>query len=122
MERNFLLTIAYDGTLFHGWQRQPEALTVQGHLESTLSRLFKKDIVINGTSRTDAGVHAYGQRATFSMDSGIPADRLARVINNALSGREKGAFRHIPCQDREGRGKAGRLPRTVRFQREEIYI
>lgn len=98
MERNFLLTIAYDGTLFHGWQRQPEALTVQGHLESTLSRLFRKDIVINGTSRTDAGVHAYGQRATFSMETGIPADRLARVINNALSGREKGPFAISPVR------------------------
>lgn len=98
MERNFLLTIAYDGTLFHGWQRQPEAVTVQGYLESTMSRLFKKDITINGTSRTDAGVHAYGQRATFSMDSGIPADRLARVLNNALSGREKGPFGISPVR------------------------
>lgn len=90
MDRNILLTIAYDGSVFHGWQRQPGMLTVQGHLENTFSSLFGREIRIEGTSRTDAGVHALGQRATMRGDLGIPEDRLVRVLNNALCGREEG--------------------------------
>ena len=60
MDKNILLKIAYDGAGFHGWQRQPDKRTVQGHLETVLSRLFKTEILLNGTSRTDAGVHALG--------------------------------------------------------------
>ena len=84
--RNILLTVEYDGTNFHGWQRQPEARTVQGELEQVLSIVCRGPIQINGTSRTDAGVHALGQRASFSGDFGIPADRLAYAVNNILSG------------------------------------
>lgn len=90
--KNILLTIAYDGSRFHGWQRQPEEQTVQGYLEQTFSRLFKQEIRLSGTSRTDAGVHALGQRASFQSDIRIPIQRLARVMNNALCGREEGSF------------------------------
>ena len=55
MTRNILLTLEYDGTGFHGWQRQPAARTVQGELERVLSILCGCDIAVNGTSRTDAG-------------------------------------------------------------------
>ena len=68
MERNVLLTIEYDGSGFHGWQRQPEVRTVQGELERVLTRVCGVPIDINGTSRTDAGVHALGQRASFKGD------------------------------------------------------
>lgn len=98
MEKNILLTIAYDGSGFSGWQRQPDRLTVQGLLEKTLSGLFRKEITLNGTSRTDAGVHALGQRASFKADIGIPADRIARVVNNALCGHEKGSFAISPVR------------------------
>ena len=74
MERNILLTIRYDGSAFHGWQRQPDSRTVQGTLEEALSKFCGQDIKIDGTSRTDAGVHAYGQRASFKGDFGIPTD------------------------------------------------
>ena len=100
---NYLLTIAYDGSGFHGWQKQPAEKTVQGHLEQTLSRLFDRQIRLNGTSRTDAGVHALGQRASFKADLGIPTDRLARVINNALCGREEGSFALSPVRILEAR-------------------
>ncbi len=86
MTRNILLTLAYDGTGFHGWQRQPEARTVQGELEKVLSILCGCSISVNGTSRTDAGVHALGQRASFSGNFTIPAERIMIAANNLLSG------------------------------------
>lgn len=98
MKKNILLTIEYDGSSFHGWQRQPDRPTVQGHLEETLSSLLREKIVLNGTSRTDAGVHALGQRASFETSNGIPADRIAFAVNNALRGREEGAFAGSPVR------------------------
>ena len=86
MERNILLTIEYDGSGFHGWQRQPEVRTVQGELERVLSHICGMPVAINGTSRTDAGVHALGQRASFRGDFGIPTDRIALAANNLLAG------------------------------------
>lgn len=86
MKRNILLTIEYDGTDFAGWQRQPEVRTVQGTLEEALTRVCRMPVQINGTSRTDAGVHALGQRASFSGDFGIPTDRLMLALNNMLDG------------------------------------
>lgn len=98
MKKNVLLTIEYDGSVFYGWQRQPDRPTVQEHLEQTLSSLFKQRIAVNGTSRTDAGVHAYGQRASFTADINAPIERLALMINNALCRREKGAFAASPVR------------------------
>lgn len=103
MERNVLLTIAYDGSTFHGWQKQPGERTVQGYLEQTMSRLFDREILLSGTSRTDAGVHAYGQRASFKADIGIPTEKIALVVNNALCAREgsesgRGGFAKSPVR------------------------
>ncbi|MDO4860289.1 MAG: tRNA pseudouridine(38-40) synthase TruA [Bacillota bacterium] len=103
MEKNILLTIEYDGSVFHGWQRQPEALTVQGMLEEALSTVCGKPVEINGTSRTDAGVHAYGQRASFKGDFGIPTERIAYAVNNALLsdkwGEAAGAVRVLKAEN-----------------------
>lgn len=93
-----MLTIAYDGAGFSGWQRQPDKPTVQGHLEKTLSGLFKKEIVLNGCSRTDAGVHALGACASFKADIGLPVEKIPMVVNNALCGREKGPFAIAPVR------------------------
>ena len=87
MERNFLLTIEYDGSGFSGWQRQPDVRTAQGELESVLSHVMGKPIQVNGTSRTDAGVHALGQQASFSGEFGIPTDRIQTAVNNLLAGK-----------------------------------
>lgn len=81
-----MLTIKYDGSAFHGWQRQPESRTVQGTLEEALSKFCDQEIKIDGTSRTDAGVHAYGQRASFKGDFGIPTEKIKIAVNNYLSG------------------------------------
>ncbi len=86
MERNILLTIEYDGTNFSGWQRQPGIRTVQGELEKVLTRLCREPVVLSGTSRTDAGVHALGQRASFQCGPGIPAGRIPLAANNLLAG------------------------------------
>lgn len=80
------MTIEYDGTNFYGWQRQPKVRTVQGTLEDALSRVCRTPIQINGTSRTDAGVHALGQRASFRGEFGIPTERLMLAVNNMLDG------------------------------------
>lgn len=98
MGKNILLTIAYDGSRFHGWQKQPGAFTVQGHLEKTMSHLFKREILLSGTSRTDAGVHALDQKASFVTDVNVPIDKLPLVINNALCGEEDGPFAKAPVR------------------------
>lgn len=82
--KHLLLTITYDGTDFHGWQRQPGQRTVQGELERVLSILCKEEITIAGASRTDAGVHAYGQRAGFSGEFGIPVEKIALTANRLM--------------------------------------
>ena len=84
MERNILLTIEYDGGAYSGWQIQPNVPTVQGEIEKALRRTTGREIGISGTSRTDAGVHAYGQQASFKTDCAIPTDRIAFAVNNAL--------------------------------------
>ena len=98
MTKNILLTIAYDGSGFHGWQKQPGELTVQGHLEHVMSRLFKREILLSGTSRTDAGVHALDQKASFRTDISVPVDKLPLVINNALCGEERGSYAKAPVR------------------------
>ena len=85
--KNVLLTIEYDGTDFCGWQKQPNDRTVQGVLEAALSKVTGIDVRLDGTSRTDSGVHAKGQRATFSGEFGIPVDRIKQTVNNILCGR-----------------------------------
>ena len=86
-ERNILLTIEYDGSGFFGWQKQPSVRTVQGELERVLSAVCGSEVKLNGTSRTDAGVHALGQRASFKGEYGIPADRLMLASNKDSIGK-----------------------------------
>ena len=66
--RTYCLILSYDGTRYRGWQRLPNALTVQGTIEKTLSEIFDQPIEIDGSGRTDAGVHARMQVASFSAD------------------------------------------------------
>ena len=87
MEKNVLLTIEYDGTSFSGWQRQPEARTVQGTVERILTELTGEQVTVDGVSRTDAGVHARDQKVTFKTDLKIPVASLAKVMNDRLAGR-----------------------------------
>ncbi|HKS97060.1 MAG TPA: tRNA pseudouridine(38-40) synthase TruA [Terriglobia bacterium] len=85
--RNLRLVIAYDGTDFHGWQRQPNRPTVQALLETTLARLLgdaQGPVALHGSGRTDAGVHASGQVANFKTASSIPCANLLVALNDQL--------------------------------------
>ena len=83
--QQYKLTIAYDGTMYSGWQRQREPiLTVQGIVEKSLSEILNRNIGISGASRTDAGVHAWGQVAVFRADIQIPIDRFRMAVNSRL--------------------------------------
>jgi tRNA pseudouridine38-40 synthase len=82
-----LLTIAYDGSNYSGWQRQSNATTVQAVIEKALSKLFGRASVVVGASRTDAGVHAAGQRAAFRVepnDPPIPPEKIPYAVNPLL--------------------------------------
>ena len=80
----FKLTIAYDGTDFHGWQIQKNKPTIQGELISVLRRLTQEEVQVNGAGRTDAGVHALGQVANFRTQSGLSAQEFQRALNALL--------------------------------------
>jgi tRNA pseudouridine38-40 synthase len=81
---NIKLLIEYDGTAFSGWQRQPNARTVQGDLEKALSDLLIEDIKVNGSSRTDSGVHAREYPVSFITAGRIPPERIALAVNAKL--------------------------------------
>src|SRR5678810_110151 len=78
---NFKLTIQYDGTDFHGWQIQDGLRTVQGELASALSLIDGREVVVHGSGRTDAGVHAEGQVASVEVQRDITPEKLRAAIN-----------------------------------------
>lgn len=84
MEHNLKLVLAYDGTDFHGWQRQAGVRTVQEDLEHVLRRILRHPLAVNGASRTDAGVHARGQVAAVRTSAAIPLENLRRAIGHHL--------------------------------------
>lgn len=82
--RNLKLTLSYDGTDFSGWQVQPDAVTVQGTLASAIGRITGEKVLPQGSGRTDAGVHALAQVATFSTESSVPAENFLKALNDIL--------------------------------------
>ncbi len=78
------LVLAYDGTEFHGWQVQPDCVTVQGELRDAIARITGEEVLPQGSGRTDAGVHALGQVASFALAAPIPEANLARALNRTL--------------------------------------
>jgi tRNA pseudouridine38-40 synthase len=81
---NTKIVVAYDGTEFFGWQRQPDKRTVQGEIEAALARIAGKHVGVTGAGRTDAGVHARGQVANFRGDFRLDRRELARALNAIL--------------------------------------
>lgn len=80
----FFITLSYDGTRFHGWQIQPNGLSVQGELQRALSLLLRQDIVVTGAGRTDAGVHARMMVAHFDYDNILDCAQLTYKLNRIL--------------------------------------
>jgi tRNA pseudouridine38-40 synthase len=90
---NWKITLCYDGTLYHGWQVQPDRVTIQGELAAAIERVTRQSVagecgaervLPQGSGRTDAGVHALGQVASFRLDVPIPAENLLRALNRTL--------------------------------------
>jgi tRNA pseudouridine38-40 synthase len=82
--KKFALRVEYDGHDFHGWQFQPQQRTVQGALQEALSKILQRPVTTEGAGRTDAGVHARGQVASFVADTNIPPEGLRKGCNTLL--------------------------------------
>lgn len=82
--KRIMLTVAYDGTAYHGWQVQPNGVTIEEKLNQALHDLTGEEIYVIGASRTDAGVHAMGNLAVFDTDSRIIAEKFAPALNSRL--------------------------------------
>ena len=83
-KRKIKLTIAYDGSEYHGWQYQPDTVTVQGIISEAITKLTGDFVRVVGASRTDAGVHALGQAACIKVDSPIPTRNFVKAVNDRL--------------------------------------
>ena len=82
--RRIRITVAYDGTEYHGWQVQPGLPTIQGTLEATIGEIEGSPVDVHGSGRTDAGVHALAQVAAFSIENPIPVANLRKAMNRLL--------------------------------------
>ena len=82
--QNIKLIIEYDGTRYHGWQRQKNAISVQEEIETAIYKLTGEKCVLHASGRTDVGVHALGQTAHFHTSSRIPADKVSFALNSLL--------------------------------------
>ena len=82
--KNFRIVVEYDGTAYHGWQRQKKDRTIQGEIEKALLTMMGKPVSLTGSGRTDAGVHALGQTASFKSDAGLSPDILFKGLNSLL--------------------------------------
>ena len=107
--KRIMLTVAYDGTNYHGWQIQPNGETIEGVLNRCLSELLREKIEVIGASRTDSGVHARGNIAVFDTDTRIPPDKIAYALNARLpediriqkSEEVEGSFHPRHCDSRK---------------------
>ncbi len=82
--KNFKLTIEYDGSAYHGWQRQPDEPTLQEEIEKALMTMTGRKVTLTGSGRTDAGVHAFGQAANFLCDTNLTCENFQKGLNSLL--------------------------------------
>src|ERR1700704_2311336 len=103
---NFKLLIQYDGTDFHGWQIQEGLRTVQGELVRVASLLDDRDVMVHGSGRTDAGVHAEGQVASVQLKREMTPHRLRNAINGNLARDARVLFAAVASEDFHARYSA----------------
>ena len=82
--KRIMLTVAYEGTAYHGWQLEPTGITIEEVLNQALSGLLGEDIRVSGASRTDAGVHALGNLCVFDTETPIPPEKIAPALLGRL--------------------------------------
>ena len=82
--RNFKMLLEYDGTDFHGWQKQPGLRTVQGVMEDAVAAILDKTVQVNGAGRTDAGVHALGQASNFVAETEMTPEQMGKALASKL--------------------------------------
>lgn len=82
--RRIRLTVAYDGTNYHGWQLQNNGITIEAELNRCLTQQLGEQIQVIGASRTDSGVHALGNIAVFDTETRMPADKVSYALNQRL--------------------------------------
>lgn len=113
--RNIKILLSYDGTDYFGWQTQPGRPTVQATLEKAIAQLTGEErVVVNGSGRTDSGVHAVGQMANFHTETRIPAEKLVPAINAHLPADiVVGAAEEVPESFDAGRDARAKLYRYV---------
>jgi tRNA pseudouridine38-40 synthase len=112
--RNLKLVLAYDGTDFCGWQVQPNAPSIQGTLASAIGRITGENVLPQGSGRTDAGVHALAQVASFQTESVIPAANLVIALNDILPP----AIRALECAEvaPEFHARKSAIAKTYRYR------
>ena len=116
------MTIAYDGTSFAGWQVQPGRPTIQGAIEATLGRMLGETTRLAGAGRTDAGVHALGQVASFSTGRAIPPDGLRRGLNARLPGAIRVVAAEVAPDGFHARTDARAKDYRYRLSRAEVVL
>lgn len=84
MKRRIRLIVSYDGTNYCGWQKQPNGITIEEVLNKAISKLCEEEIEVIGASRTDSGVHAYGNVAVFDTSMRMAAEKFAFALNQRL--------------------------------------
>ncbi len=84
MNFRYKATVEYDGTMFHGWQSQQHLSSVQGSIRNAIFHFVKKDVVVYGAGRTDAGVHALGQVIHFDVDTELDCNKFRHSLNHVL--------------------------------------
>jgi tRNA pseudouridine38-40 synthase len=115
MKRTFRIVVEYDGADFHGWQVQPDARTVQGEIEKAIETVTGQKVRVQCAGRTDAGVHALGQVAGFSLEGDVPdLDRLLASLN-ALTG-EDVAVLSIEEAPEDFCARSGVVMKTYRYR------
>jgi tRNA pseudouridine38-40 synthase len=116
MRRNIRLVLAYDGTDFHGWQRQPGMRTVQDVVEQAVRRVVRHQVTVNGSGRTDSGVHAAGQVANFITTCPMPCDNLRKAIGSRIPKDVAiSQAREVPLGFRSSRDAVSKLYRYTLF-------